>query len=140
MLGHLLAVYTIVGAALALPLSMVWARELTGVRHYLATAVGVAAVLTVAVVLRARRLAVGAALIIPVVAAAAWYLFEVHWNPAFQELAADGDPASIAAILRGRERGWLGAIGPATVTGSLSSLLYALFWMWKLDRADRDLV
>jgi hypothetical protein len=133
--AQLLAVYTVGGTLLSLPFTgSLWPREVPDVRPYVAGAVGVCAVLTVAVFQRARRLAVGAAVLIPIVVAAAWYAYEIRWNQNLHDAAGGGDPAAIAMVLRGRSEGWLWSIGANTVLGSLAALLCAFYWMWRLDR------
>ena len=130
--GHLLLVYTVGGTVLALPFGS--GRELPDFRPYLASALGVACVLAVAVLQRSWRVAVGAAVLIPIVAAAVWYAYEVRWNRPLQDVAVGGDPAAIALVLRGEREGWLWGIGTLTMTGSLAALAYALYWMWRLER------
>jgi hypothetical protein len=132
---QLLLVYTLGGTLLSLPLTgSVWPSDLPDMRPYLAGAVGVSAVLAAAVLLRSRRLAVGAAVLIPIVVAAMWYAYEIHWNRGLHDAAGGGDAASIALLLRGRNEGWLWGMGANTVAGAIASLLYALFCMWRLDR------
>jgi hypothetical protein len=132
---QLLLVYTVGGTLLSLPFTgSVWPSEVPDVRPYLAGAVGVSAALAAAVLLRSRRLAVGAAVLIPIVVAAVWYAYEIHWNRGLQDAAGGGDAASIALLLRGRNEGWLWGVGANTVVGSMASLLYALFCMWRQGR------
>jgi hypothetical protein len=130
--------YAIGGVVLGWPLMLtVWPYEFPDHRPYLVTAAAVCLVLTIAVFAGTRRLALAAAIVIPLVVSAGWHLLEVRWNSDLHGMAASGDAASIAAILRGRQGGWLWAIGPATVTGSAAALAYALFCMWKRERLDR---
>ena len=116
--------------------STAWPRELPDLRPHLATGLALAGVPTIATFTRARRLAVGAAVIVPLLVSSAWHLLESSWAREWKMPAASGDPAAIGMVLRGAEKGWLWAIGPATVAGTFSALLVAFYFMWALERAD----
>jgi len=132
---HLFLLYTLGGTLLALPFTgSLWPREVPDARPFLLSAAGVAVALTLAILQRARRLAVGAAVLIPVVVSAGWYAYEVRWNRELNEMAGGGEPAAIALVLRGSNEGWLWAIGANTVLGALAALAYAFYRIWRLER------
>jgi hypothetical protein len=136
--GQLLLAFVVGGGILSWLFSNAGTRDFPDLRPYVATALGVTLALAIAVHLRAWKVAVGGAVIIPVLAAAIWYAYEIRWNGDLNALAAGGDAGSIAMVLRGRQEGWLWGIGAPTAAGSGAALMYALYLIWRARRAERD--